>query len=64
MNIRDISTAKDPDLRTSAAALRRAVELARKTAIATGTDLIVVKAGKLTRIPAAALRKARSNVPE
>ena len=56
--MRDIQEAKDPDLRASAAAMRRAAEAARKTAIQTGTNLIVVKDGKLTRIPAQVLREA------
>jgi len=52
-----IEEAKDPDLRASTAAMKRAAEAARKTAIQTGTDLIVMKDGKLTRIPAKELRK-------
>jgi len=39
-------------------AMIRAAEDARKTAIQTGTNLIVVKDGKLTRIPAQVLREA------
>ena len=54
---KDISEAKDPDLRASVAAMQRAAELARKTAIQTGTDLIVRVDGKLTRIPPHELRK-------
>jgi hypothetical protein len=57
MNTKDISEAKDPDLRASVAAMQRAAELARKTAIQTGTDLIVVRDGKLTRIPPHELHK-------
>ncbi len=53
----DISNAKDPDLRASLEALRRAAELARQTAIQTDTDLIIVKDGKTIRIPAAVLRE-------
>lgn len=52
MNPNDIRTAKDPDLRASEVAMRRAAELARKTAIQTGTNLVVVKDGKITRISA------------
>jgi hypothetical protein len=37
--------------------MQRAAELARKTAIQTGTDLVVVRDGKLTRIPPHELRK-------
>jgi len=50
MNPKDITEAKDPDLRASMAAMQRAAESARKTAIQTGTDLISVKDGKLTRV--------------
>lgn len=57
MTTGDISNAKDPDLRASLEALRRAAELARQTAIQTDTDLIIVKDGKTIRIPAAVLRK-------
>lgn len=38
--------------------MKRAAEAARRTAIRTNTSLIIVKDGKLTRIPAQALRKA------
>ena len=55
--MQSIQAAKDPDLRASVAAMNRAAEAARKTAIQTGTDLIVMKNGKLTRISADALRE-------
>jgi hypothetical protein len=58
MTMKNIQEAKDPDLRASTAAMKRAAAAARKTAIQTGTDLIVVKDGKLTRIPAEVLREA------
>ena len=38
-----------------------AAELARQTAVQTGTRLVIVKDGKLTRIPAQTLRKAAAN---
>ena len=57
MNTRDISEAQDPDLRASVAAMQRAAQLARQTAIQTGTDLIVRVDGKLTRIPPQTLRE-------
>lgn len=57
MNTKDISEAQNPDLRASVAAMQRAAELARQTAIQTGTDLIVIRDGKLTRIPPDELRK-------
>jgi hypothetical protein len=53
-----IQEAKDPDLRASVAAMNRAAESARRTAIQTGTDLIIMKNGKLTRISSEALREA------
>jgi hypothetical protein len=52
---KDISQAKNPDLRGSQAAILRAAELARHKAIQTGTDLIVVQDGKIVRIPVAEL---------
>ncbi len=58
MKTKDISNAKDPDLRASQVAMRHAAELARQTAIQTNTRLIIVKDGKLTRIPPADLRVA------
>lgn len=58
MRMKDIANAKDPDLRASVAAMHRAAALARRTAIQTGTNLVVVKDGKLMRIPPRALRKA------
>ena len=57
MNAKDISQAKDPDLRSSLGALRRASQLARKTAIQTGTNLVIVKDGQTVRISAEALRE-------
>lgn len=56
MNPHDISQASDPDLHASLTALRRAAALARKMAIQTGTDLIVVRDGQMVRISADTLR--------
>lgn len=56
MKPHDISKASDPDMRASLVALRRASQLARKTAIQTGTDLIVVRDGRTVRISADTLR--------
>jgi len=58
MKTKDISEAKDADLRGSMAALQRAAESARKTAIQTDTGIVIQKDGKLTRISAQELRKA------
>ena len=57
MNPLDISHATDPDLRSSLAALRRAAELARREAIQTGTDIVVVRDGRLVRVDAKTLRQ-------
>ena len=57
MNTNDISNAKDPDLRASLGALRRAAQQARKTAIQTETDLVIVKDGRMQRISPEELRQ-------
>ena len=58
MSTKDISEATDPDLRASVAAMHRAAKLARKVAMQTDTNLIVMRDGKIVRIPAAVLREA------
>lgn len=57
MTQHELSRAKNPDLRTSLPAIRRAAELARKTAIQTGTEIVVVRNGELVRVSAEQLRK-------
>ena len=57
MKAQDISTASNPDMRGSLAALRRASALARKIAIDTGTGIVVVRDGRTVYIPAATLRR-------
>ena len=52
----DLSEAKDPVLRGSMAAMKRAAALAREIAIQTDTGIVVVRDGKLVRISAAELR--------
>jgi hypothetical protein len=59
MSRADLSQAKNPALRGSLAAMRRAATLARKTAIQTDTAIVIVRDGKPVRIPAAVLRKAK-----
>lgn len=58
--MKDISEATDPDLRASMAAMQRAAELARHTAIKTDTHLVIVENGELVRIPADVLRRESS----
>ena len=59
MTGQDLSKARNPDLRSSMAALRRAAGLARQTALQTDTAIVVVRDGKLMRIPAEQLRKGK-----
>jgi len=60
MTPKDISESKNPDLRASLNALWRAGELARKIAIQTGTDLIIVRDGQIVRIsPEELIEQAR-----
>jgi hypothetical protein len=59
MTQRELSKAKNPDLRASLAAMRRAAEMARSTAIQTGTEIVIVKDGKPVRVTAEELRKER-----
>jgi hypothetical protein len=53
----DIAQASNPDLRGSLAAMKRAAALARKTAIDTDTEIVVVRDGKTVLIPAKQLRE-------
>jgi hypothetical protein len=54
---KDISRAKNPDLRASPAAMRRAAEMARKLAMQTDTEIVVMRNGKPVRITAVQLRE-------
>jgi hypothetical protein len=56
VNAKDIAKAKDPDVRASLGALKRASLLARQTAIQTGTELVIMKDGKMHWITAEELR--------
>lgn len=56
MTQQELSQAKNPDLRASLAAIRRAAEMARNTAIQTNTEIVIVKDGKPVRITAKELR--------
>ena len=52
----DLSTAKNPDLRGSLAAMRRAARAARQLAIETNTSLVRVHDGVVVRIGPEQLR--------
>ena len=56
MSKRDISQAKNADMRGSLAALKRAAQMARETAIQTNTGIVISRDGKLVRITADELR--------
>ncbi len=64
MKTRDLSEAKDPALRASLEALKRASLSARQTAIQTNTHLVIVKDGRLLRIPADELRRQAATTGE
>jgi hypothetical protein len=55
----ELSKAKNPDLHASLAAMRRAADMARSTAIQTNTEIVIVKDGKPVRVTAEELRKER-----
>ena len=59
MTNRDLSTARNPDLRASIAAMRRAADAARKTAMETDTEIVVVRDGRPIRISAQQLREGQ-----
>ena len=49
--MKDIRKARDPAMRGSLAALERAAEEARRIAIQTGTELIVMRDGQICSLP-------------
>lgn len=59
MKQEDLPKARHADMRGSFAAMRRAAELARQTAIQTDTAIVLVRDGKLVRVTAAELRKSK-----
>ncbi|MFN4065373.1 hypothetical protein GO613_08260 [Azoarcus communis] len=54
---KDLSEARNPDLRASLLAMQRAAGLACQTAVQTNTAIVVVQDGKLVRISAEQLRE-------
>lgn len=59
MTPQELAKAKNPDLRASLAAMHRAARLARKIAMQTDTEIVVVRDGRLVRIPAEQLRAGK-----
>jgi len=65
MRKRDISKAKNPDLRASLVAMHRAAAAARQTAIQTGTAIVIVRDGQVVRVTAEELKQeeAKKEMP-
>ncbi|WP_297469938.1 hypothetical protein [Acidithiobacillus sp.] len=57
MTQQELAKAKDPDLRSSLQAMRRAALQARKIAIQTETSIIIVRNEQLVRLSAEVLRR-------
>jgi hypothetical protein len=64
MKQQDLDKAKDPDLRASLFAIKRASEAARKLAMQTDTCLVIVKDNQLIRITAQELKQEQLNKQE
>ena len=60
MTQQELTMAKDPDLRASMVALKRAAELARKTAMQTNTGIVVARGEHIVHISAAQLRAEKT----
>jgi hypothetical protein len=60
MTQQELSKAKNPDLRASLAAMRRAAQEARRIAIQTNTGIILARDGKPVHISAEQLRAEQS----
>lgn len=56
----DLSKARNPKLRGSLAAMRRAADMARQTAIQTDTAIVIVRNGRRELITAAQLREGKA----
>ncbi|MCW5234482.1 hypothetical protein [Verminephrobacter eiseniae] len=57
MTQQELHTAKDPGLRASLEAIKRAAELARKTALQTGTSIVILQNGKIVHLSAEQLQQ-------
>ncbi|MCI0419568.1 MAG: hypothetical protein L0312_10155 [Acidobacteria bacterium] len=55
MNPKSIEQARDPDLRNSLVALKRAAKRARETALRTKTRVVIARDGKWVRVSPAKL---------
>ena len=57
MTQQELYTAKDPDLRASLGAIKRAAALARKTALQTDTSIVILQDDKIVYVSAEQLRQ-------
>jgi hypothetical protein len=63
MTPQELDKAHSADLRASLAALRRAAQQARELAVQTHTAIVIVKNGKVVRIPAEELQQPTHDEP-
>ena len=59
MTQQDLAQAKDPDLWASLQAIQRAAQLARQTALQTGTAIVIVQNQQIVRLSAQQLRQEK-----
>ncbi|MEO6718656.1 MAG: hypothetical protein ABIM50_15585 [Novosphingobium sp.] len=59
MKQEDLPKATHADMRGSLAAMRRAADMARRTAIQTGTGIVIVRDGRRVHISAEQLREGK-----
>lgn len=59
MTQQELAKANDPDLPASLQAIRRAAEMARKTAVQTDTGIVIVKDQQLVFVSAQQLRQEK-----
>jgi len=60
MSAQDIANARDPDLRASLDALKRAAQQARRVAVQTNTGIVIVRNDQLIHISARELRQSKA----
>lgn len=59
MTQHELAKAKDPDLRTSLQAIKRAAKEARKIAVQTDTSIVIVRDNKIVHVSAEELRQGQ-----
>lgn len=61
MTQHELAQAKDPDLRSSVHAIKRAAAEARRIAILTGTSIVIVRDHKLVHLSAEELQRMQAD---